>query len=626
MKKHITSGHTREEKDEIAAWSGGPPIFQHFLELQSSLRISDYSAYLSARGFPIPPVTAKTIQVTPLTLRDERVGIFFLAGKADDQEFTAADEDVLQLLASQAATAIANARTHRNEQRARADLETLIETSPVGVVVFDGKSAEPTSFNREARRIVEKLQAGLHSPEELLRVITCRRSDGREIPLAELPMSRHLNDPETVHAEEMTLSLPNGRSVTTLVNATPIRAADGAVESMVVILQDLAPLEELTRLRAEILGKVSDELRAPLVAIKGSSVSVLSSDPRPDLNEMLQYFRVIDEKADQMREVIRDFIEYGRIATGTLELNPIATNVSTLIERGSSRFRNEFATRGLTVNVGSAIRDVYVDSDRVEQTIESLLYFISRFSDFANAIEITALQEDTHIAVSMSTRNWSVPSQQITHLFQRYSPPLSDAGDLVSNVTGVDLAICRGLIEANGGRIWATSDPSQDRAQITFTLPLADVALPATGQSSTAAKQVSSASEPSRKLQLLVVDVTPYMRRYIQESFANSEFELVFVDYDEQLSAQMESLRPELVILDIEKHEFAPQNKIAELAEMFDVPVLVIASDSLSRSRRNGGASGRNRLRHQTFLTVRIGSPVARSSASPSGAGSVHAR
>ena len=86
--------------------------------------------------------------------RGVQVGNFFLADKAGGQEFTDEDEGVLVLLASQAATAIANARTYRREQRARADLEALVETSPVGVVVFDACTDRPVSFNRAARRIV----------------------------------------------------------------------------------------------------------------------------------------------------------------------------------------------------------------------------------------------------------------------------------------------------------------------------------------------------------------------------------------------------------------------------------------------------------------------------------------
>ena len=90
--------------------------------------------------------------------RGVHVGNFYLVEKDGGEAFTDEDEEILVLFASQAATAIANARTYRAEQRARADLEALIETSPVGVVVFDVGTGHPVSLNREARRIVESLR------------------------------------------------------------------------------------------------------------------------------------------------------------------------------------------------------------------------------------------------------------------------------------------------------------------------------------------------------------------------------------------------------------------------------------------------------------------------------------
>ena len=55
----------------------------------------------------------------------------------------------------------------------------------------------------------------------------CRRGDGRETRLDELPLADEFRNAETVRAEEIELSVPDGRSVTPLVNATPIRSADG---------------------------------------------------------------------------------------------------------------------------------------------------------------------------------------------------------------------------------------------------------------------------------------------------------------------------------------------------------------------------------------------------------------
>ena len=73
------------------------------------------------------------------------------------------------LFASQAAAAIANARAHRDERRARADLEALVETSPVGVVVLHANTGSPLSLNQEAKRILGGLLDAAH-PQVRLRI------------------------------------------------------------------------------------------------------------------------------------------------------------------------------------------------------------------------------------------------------------------------------------------------------------------------------------------------------------------------------------------------------------------------------------------------------------------------
>ena len=219
----VTSGITPDEQAQMAAWSDGPRLFEHFRAQQAPLRLADLPAYVRALGFSADLMRSKTLQGTPLRHRDTCVGNFFLAEKEGGQEFTSADEEVLLLFAAQAATAIANARTHRAERRARADLETLVETSPVGVLIFDAGTGKPVSLNREARRIFEGLSMPGRPIEELLTVVTFRRADGREVPLAEFPLAQQLSNAETIRAEEITVSVPDGRSLTTLVNVTPIQ-------------------------------------------------------------------------------------------------------------------------------------------------------------------------------------------------------------------------------------------------------------------------------------------------------------------------------------------------------------------------------------------------------------------
>ena len=88
--------------------------------------------------------------------------------------------------------------------------------------------------------------------------VISRLSDGREATLEDLKSA------ERLRGAEVELSVPGGRSIRALVNVTPIRPEGEEVESVVVTMQDLAPIEELERLRIEFLGMVSHELRAPL--------------------------------------------------------------------------------------------------------------------------------------------------------------------------------------------------------------------------------------------------------------------------------------------------------------------------------------------------------------------------
>ena len=159
------------------------------------MRLRDLAAHLRARGFPENRVLARTFLGAPIRYEGVHLGNFFMSDKAAGQEFTSEDEAILALFASQAGAAIANARKHRDEQRARSDLEALIDTSPVGVVVFDARSGQVVSYNPEARRIAGGLRMPGRSPEDLLEVLRVRLADGREIAMEEFPLRQWLQGP-----------------------------------------------------------------------------------------------------------------------------------------------------------------------------------------------------------------------------------------------------------------------------------------------------------------------------------------------------------------------------------------------------------------------------------------------
>ena len=370
----LSSGMTADEAERVWQIPGWAEHFRYLAGLPVPLRVADLLGHIRSLGLPEmePPLELSpsvSFLAAPVLHLGERVGSVFLAEKEGGREFTPEDEDTLVMFAAQAAMAIANARRHREEQRARAGLETLIDTSPVGVAVFDAVTGAPTSFNREATRIVDGLLGPGQSPVDLLDVLTMRRADGREFSLQEFPLAGLLSVEETVHAEEIVLRVPDGRSVTVLLNATPIMGEDGAVESVVVAMQDLAGVEELERLRAEFLAMVSHELRGPLTSIKGSAATVLESAADLDPAVVRQFFQIIGDQANHMNELVSDLLDVAGIETGTLAVSPEPAEVAVLVDRARSAFGSSGGRNSLTIDLEPDLPLVLADRRRIVQVL-----------------------------------------------------------------------------------------------------------------------------------------------------------------------------------------------------------------------------------------------------------------
>ena len=564
----VFSGFSAEHRRELMALSGKAHMFEHLRDLPAPLRVADLSGYMRSLGLDPTPLCSRTFQAAPLRHREVHLGQFFLAEKAGGGAFTAEDEEVLTLFASQAAAAVANARAHRSEQRARADLETLIETSPVGVVVFDAGSGRPVSFNREARRIVEGLRTPGHAPEQLLELISCRRADGREESLGEIPIAREFSNAETVRAEEVVLSVPDGRSVRTLINATPIRAEGAGVRSVVVTMQDLAPLDEIERMRADFLGLVSHELRAPLISIKGSADALLEDGAELDPAEMCEFHRIIAEQAGHMRSLIRDLLDAGQINSGTLSVAPEPSELAGLVERARTTFVGGGGRHAVLVDLPSGLPAVMADRRRVAQVLNNLLSNAARHAPESSPIRVAAVHEDAAVAISVSDEGQGVAPELLPQLFRKHPDSGAPAG------YGLGLAICKGLVEAHGGRIRAESAGPGRGTTITFTLP---AAAEAGGPLDGTAADPPAASRPGEPARILAVDDDPQTLRFVREALSEAGYAPLVTGEPKDLPQILRTERPRLVLLDLMLPDVDGIELLARIPELSDLPVIFIS-------------------------------------------------
>ena len=604
----VTSGFTRAEHRQMTAWPDASRLFKHFRDLPGVLRTRELHSYVRSHGFSADLVPSKSFQGTPMHHRGSHVGNFFVCGKEDGPEFTSEDEEVLLIFAAQAATAIANARTHRDEQRARADLEVLIDTSPVGVVVMEARTVKPISFNREAMRIVEGLRTPGQSPEQLLEVVTCRFGDGREFSARDFALGKELRNATQVRAGEIVLRVPDGRSVTTLFNASPVRSEDGTVESVIVTLQDLAPLKELEQLRAEFLGMVSHELRVPLTSIKGSAATALRASPTPDPAVVQQFLRIIDDQADHMHSLIDDLLDAGRIEAGTLAVGPEPTEVARLVEQARNMFLSGEGRHTVRIDLPPDLPRVMADRGRIVQVLTNLLSNAARHSPEASPIRVAAEREGVHVAISVSDKGHGVPLDQLPHLFRKYA---RGGGDRGIRGSGLSLAICKGLVEAHGGRIRAESGGTGLGTRFTFTLPVAEDAAPGLARSSSRPPR-----EEGERTRILVVDDDPQTLRYVRDALEAAGYSPLVTGDPGKVSRLIKEKQPRLALLDLILPGTDGIELMERLPELADLPVIFISGygrdETIARALEVGAADYIVKPFSPTELVARVQAALRR--------------
>ena len=573
----LASGMTEDECQQLWEMPEGLKFFEYLSNIPGPLRVRDFTSHTRSLGLPEfqPPLYVRAFLSTLIRHQGEVVGNIYLAMASRTTEFTAEDEETLGMFASQAALAIANARRHRDEQRAKADLETLVNTSPVGVVVFNARTGSPIYFNQESRRIL----GGLRTPgcpwEQLLEELTIRRADGREIPLAKFSFAQALDTSETVRAEEIVVQMPDGRSVTTLVNATPVRSAAGTVESVVATLQDLTPLEELGRLRAEFLSMVSHELRVPLTSIRGSATALLDAASDLDPAELHQFLQIIVKQSDHMRELIGDLLDVARIETGTLSVNPEPVEVTSLVDRARNTFLSAGGQDRFDFDLAPDLPLVMADKPRIVQVLGNLLSNAAEHSPESSVIQIAAVLDDTHVAVTVADGGTGISAEQLPHLFKKFSRTNDKDREREIRDSGLGLAICQGIVEAHGGRIWAESEGLGQGAQFTFTIPVIEE----TKTKRTRARRRTTRSRRRKKknVRILVVDDDPQALRYIRDTLSKANFAPIVTHDPEDALALMKEEKPHLVLLDLVLPDSSGIDLMETLLGIADVPIIFVS-------------------------------------------------
>ncbi len=543
VQEFVTYGVNLKEWRHI----GNPPIgvglLGHLKNLQEPLRIADLGNHPMSSGFPKYHARMKTFLGAPLAARNKSFGGLYLAEKEGGGEFTRDDEATISMFAAKASTAVDSFLSNNYELITGPNLKDVIDLSTVGVLIIEATTGSILSYNQEAERVFGGLLASSRTLPELLEVMTLRRSDGSYIPPDDLPTERAIRSGEPVRGDEILVHIPGRRSFSTLWTVSPKQSSDGEVECVVIILEDLTPLNDLKRQTVDLVDSLGHELRTPLASIKGSVATLLDHSSLLDADEAQHLYRIIDQQAEYMLAVTQELSNLARFEAGVLPINTAPTEVPDILEKAREELSRNGYRNGLEFDLAPNPPPIVADERRIVQVLGILFANSARNSPDSSIIRVSTRVDSAHVAVSVSDIGVGMLPDQLPNLFGN-SLRISSGSRTWQRAGGVlGLEVCKAIIENHGGEMWAEYLGPGHGSQVTFTVPIAC-------ETPTAVAKKSAREVVKDKVRVLAVDDNPNSLKLLREILSDAGFMPVSTNDPNEVERLVRANRPRVILLE----------------------------------------------------------------------------
>ncbi|MBN1284164.1 MAG: hypothetical protein JXB47_02070 [Anaerolineae bacterium] len=216
---------------------------------------------------------------------------------------------------------------------------------------------------------------------------------------------------------------------------------------------------------------VSHELRTPLGAIKGYTTTLIDYADRLPPEKQLELLEIIDRATDNLTHMIKDLIDLSRIQAGRLQVIKEPVDLGRVIRRVCGDATVLAPERRVSIDIAGDVPDrAPADPERFRQIIANLVNNANKHTPPGTPVAIQVLRAGDDVLVQVADQGPGIAPEHHDKIFDYfYRVPGPD--DWNHRGVGLGLAICRGLVEGHGGRIWVDSRPGAG-TRFSFTLPL----------------------------------------------------------------------------------------------------------------------------------------------------------
>ena len=225
---------------------------------------------------------------------------------------------------------------------------------------------------------------------------------------------------------------------------------------------------ETERLRSSLLSSVSHDLRTPLGVITGATSTLLQDEATLDPATRRDLLETAHEEAERLNRLVGNLLDMTRLASGAIHPKKEWHPLDEIIGVALHRLEPRLGGRRIDVKLPADLPPIPLDDVLIEQVFINLLENAIKYTTSETPIEIVAKHTKGVVEVEVSDHGPGVPTEERDHVFEKFYR-LNREG--AQGGAGLGLAICRGLVEAHGGRIWV-EDREGGGSRFRFTLPI----------------------------------------------------------------------------------------------------------------------------------------------------------
>jgi signal transduction histidine kinase/CheY-like chemotaxis protein len=232
--------------------------------------------------------------------------------------------------------------------------------------------------------------------------------------------------------------------------------------------------EAMERLKADFTAMIIHDLRSPLTNVMSAAAMMEDGALGPVTDEQKKWLNRIETVSQQLVNLVSDFLDVSKLEAGRLEVVPEEVDLQLLLQDCAEAYGVRAQGKKIVIkkNVAADIAKIKADPRRLDQVLENFLSNALKFTPAGGEIEIGAGQTD-HATVKLWVKDTGIgiPAKEIDKLFEKYRQSASGKS-AKDKGTGLGLVICKMIVEAHGGKIWAESEEGKGTIFL-FNLPIA---------------------------------------------------------------------------------------------------------------------------------------------------------